>query len=390
MANISGELFPILEQKTLTGVAKLAAEAENAGEGHLIEFKAMKVRSILTKSTSKRLMWLAYSINPYRGCEFGCRYCYARYTHTFMAPSPAAENTKADSGLRRDDKQKAGHSAEPAPSEAEVAGMTNQEVNYNDPDLFERRIFIKQNAAWLLEQELRKIKSDEQIALGTATDPYQPIERKALVTRSILEVFARQSGLRLGIVTKSNLIVRDIELLQEIARRNVLVIHITITTPDVALARILEPRAPRPDLRFAAVRTLREAGLRVGVMSSPLLPGITDNAIALGEMARLAKEVDASFLAAGCLFLKPCSRPTYFAFVREHFPQLLADTERRFAANDFAAKPYAQRMRDLLQAVCKKHGVGERSKTSLLAPDASGMRKPAIGITAPAQQKLFG
>jgi len=405
MAKIEGDLFPILGQKGLTGVAKLAAEAEDAGEGHLIEFKAMKVRSILTKSNSKRLRWLAYSINPYRGCEFGCRYCYARYTHTFLG---AARTADAEESIGSPDDAvaniEAGSSASPpavAPvgmtgaartagdaMEAELGPVRAEEVNYNDPDLFERRIFIKQNAAWLLEQELRKIKADEEIALGTATDPYQPVERKALVTRSILEVFARQSGLRLGIVTKSNLIVRDVELLRAIAARNVLVVHITITTPDVELARILEPRAPRPDLRFAAVRSLRDAGLRVGILNSPLLPGITDHAVAMGEMARLAKSVDASFLAAGCLFLKPCSRPTYFAFVREHFPALLADTERRFATNDFAAKPYAKRMRDLLEAVCKKHGVGER-RSDARRRDV-GAKRPVERVGVPVQQRLFG
>jgi DNA repair photolyase len=369
MANIEGDLFPMFGQKGLTGAAKLAAEAEDAGEGHLIEFKAMKVRSILTKSNSKRLRWLAYSINPYRGCEFGCRYCYARYTHTFLAPGVSGvEEIKADSSTApRNDKD---------------------EINYNDPDLFERRIFIKQNAAWLLEQELRKIKADEEIALGTATDPYQPVERRALVTRSILEVLARQSGLRIGIVTKSNLVVRDVELLRSIAQRNALTVHITITTPDAGLARVLEPRAPRPDLRFAAIRELRSAGLRAGILNSPLLPGITDNATALGEMGRFAKEANASFLAAGCLFLKPCSRPTYFAFVREHFPALLADTERRFATNDFAAKPYAKRMRDLLEAVCKKHEVGER-RSDARRRDVNAKR-PVERAGVPVQQRLFG
>jgi len=259
--------------------------------------------------------------------------------------------------------------------------------DYNDPELFERRIFIKQNASWLVEQELRKVKIDEEIAIGTATDPYQPIERVEHVTRSILEVLVRRSGLRIGIITKSNLILRDVELLQEIARKSSLSLHITITTPDVELARKLEPRAPRPDLRFAAVKALREAGLRAGIMNCPLLPGITDNAIAMGEMARRAKEVDASFLAANTLFLKPCSKPTYFSFIREHFPHLEADMTRRFAETDFAAKPYAKRMSELLRAVCKKHGVGERSTHALLTAEG---RKPVRRVEVPAQRELFG
>ena len=231
MANTAATdaLFPILQQVP-TGLARMAAEATHHADGHDVEFRAMEVRSILNRSVSKRQLSLAWSINPYRGCEFGCRYCYARYTHEFLSPKdPAAD----------------------AP-------------NYRDPNLFEQLIFLKENAAWLLEQELKKIDPADEIALGTATDPYQPIERTAKVTRSLLEVFARQSGLRLGIVTKSKLIERDIDLLTEISRHNTLVIHITITTPDATLARILEPRAPRPDLRFAAVRRLREAGLTAG------------------------------------------------------------------------------------------------------------------------------
>src|SRR6185437_2934851 len=107
-------------------------------------------------------------------------------------------------------------------------------------------------------------KPGSEIALGTATDPYQPLERRQRVTRSLLEVFARQSGLRLGIVTKSPLIVRDLDLLKQIRERNRLTVHVTVTTTDVKLARILEPRAPRPDLRMLAVLRLRQADVRAG------------------------------------------------------------------------------------------------------------------------------
>ena len=152
----------------------MAAAAAHADNGHLIEFKALEVRSILNKSLSKRMLSLAYSINPYRGCEFGCKYCYARYTHEFMAPKIAA--------------------GEAQPSESSVSTP----MDFRNPVSFERMIFLKQNAAWLLEQELKKIDPALEIALGTATDPYQPIERKAQITRSLLEVFARRTGYRLG------------------------------------------------------------------------------------------------------------------------------------------------------------------------------------------------
>jgi DNA repair photolyase len=324
-------LFPMLLAGP-TGIARMAAEAEHADDGHLIEFRTLQVRSVLNRTASKRMIWLAYSINPYRGCEFGCRYCYARYTHEFLAPGEKAD--------------------EPS---------TAQPVDFRDPEAFERVIFLKQNAAWLLEQDLKRVDPAQQIALGTATDPYQPIERKARITRSLLEVFARKQGYRLGIVTKSTLIERDIDLLLEIGRKNKLTIHITITTPDAKLARKLEPRAPRPDLRFATVRRLREAGLRTGILCCPLLPGITDSEKAIDGMARRAASFGASFFAGNPLFLKPCSRPTYFQFVRDHFPKLAADYEKRFANRDFAARPYQQQLAEMVARACRKHGLPQRS-----------------------------
>src|ERR1700721_2265381 len=353
MAKISGtSLFPILPQEP-TGIARLAATAEHADEGHLIECKGPGVRSILNKSVSKPQLSLAYSINPYRGCEFGCKYCYARYTHEFMAPkaSPEAEGKLQD-------------------------GLRSTAVDFHDPLSFERMIFLKQNAAWLLEQELKKIDPAMEIALGTATDPYQPIERRAKITRSLLDVFARKTGYRLGIVTKSRLIERDIDLLQEISRRNTLVVHVTITTPDAKLARLLEPRAPRPDLRFQTVKRLREAGIVAGIFGSPLLPGITDTQEALDEMARRAAAVGAGFFAAHPLFLKPCSRPTYLGFVREHFPSLEADYAKRFATADFASTPYRQRLAKMGDGACRRHGVGKRSSDALLTRNEDGGKRP--------------
>jgi DNA repair photolyase len=367
MAKINGApLFPILPQRPI-GIARMAATAKHADDGHLIEFKALEVRSILNKSVSKRQLSLAYSINPYRGCEFGCKYCYARYTHEFMAPKTAASD-----GVEL------------------VTGSASTAMDFHDPLSFERMIFLKQNAAWLLEQELKKIDPAMEIALGTATDPYQPIERRARITRSLLEVFARRAGYRLGIVTKSRLIERDIDLLVEIARNNTLAVHVTITTPDAKLARLLEPRAPRPDLRFQTVKRLREAGIVAGIFGSPLLPGITDNQEALDGMAKRASAVGASFFAAHPLFLKPCSRPTYLSFVREHFPSLQADYAKRFAHADFAGKAYSARLAEMVDIACRRHGLRQRwSDAMLTRNEVGGRRTPPQRVGAVMQQRLF-
>lgn len=320
----SPTLFPIL-QPALTGLPKLAAEATHAYDGHLIEFKALEVRSMLSRINSKRNLPLVISINPYRGCEFGCKYCYARYTHEFMAPREPGETTYLSA-----------------------------------PESFERVIFLKQNAAWLVEQELKKIDPRMYLALGTATDPYQPIERRAQITRSILEVFARKQAYRLGIVTKSNLIVRDIDLLKRIAARNELTVNLTITTTDAALARKLEPRAPRPDLRFRAVQHLREQGIAAGVLCAPILPGITDSPAAIDKMACRAAEVGALFFSANPLFLKPCSRGTYFSFLRRHFPELVTDYEKRYRFADFVSQIYRRELAERFRQAALKYGLHRR------------------------------
>ena len=186
-----------LSQPKLVGIARLAAEGESLRQGHEVEYFTLPIRSLLNRCTAPRMPF-TWTINPYRGCEFACKYCYARYTHEFMEMRDGAE--------------------------------------------FEQKIFVKQHAADLLRQELRRVKPGEEIAIGTATDPYQPAEKKFEVTRGVLEEFARHRGLEIGIVTKSNLVLRDVELLQQVSNANTLFVNLTITTLNADLARILEPR----------------------------------------------------------------------------------------------------------------------------------------------------
>lgn len=317
MANTEA-LFPIFDAPRISPLARAADAAPLDSTGCRTEYRGLPSRSILSKTTSRRGLPFSHAINPYRGCEFACKYCYARYTHEFM------ERT---------------------------------------PEEFEHKIYFKQNAAWLLQQELVRLKPGTEIALGTATDPYQPIERTQRLTRSLLEVFTRHRGFSLGIVTKSTLITRDTDLLQEIGVRHRLTVHLTITTMDVELARKLEPRAPRPDLRIRTVAALRKAGIRAGVLCSPLMPGITDTRRSIEAVARAAAGADACFFAAGALFLKPCSLPTFFQFVEEHFPQQLESYRRRYGKSAFVSAEYRKRLADVVNAIRRHYHLGGRQES---------------------------
>jgi DNA repair photolyase len=297
-------LLPLPEKSRLVGIARLASEGESIREGHDVEYFTLPTKSLLNRCVSKRAMPFTWTINPYRGCEFGCRYCYARYTHEFMEMRDGME--------------------------------------------FEQKIYVKQHAADLLRHELRRVKPHESIALGTATDPYQPAERRYEITRAILEEFARHRGFELGIVTKSNMVTRDLDLLKVVAKSNLLSIHITITTLNVDLARILEPRAPRPDLRLDAVRTLAQAGLRVGISCSPVVPGITDFPADLEALIRAAADAGADYVFANPLFLKPCSAAVFIPFLEQNFPHLAENYRKRYQDRAFLPPAYAKRLSQLI------------------------------------------
>jgi|SRR5882672_1206381 len=316
----------------LVGIARIAAEGESLREGHNIEYFTLGARSLLNRVVSKRNLPFAWAINPYRGCEFACKYCYARYTHEFMELRDGVD--------------------------------------------FERKIFVKQHAANLLRQELRRVKSGEGIAIGTATDPYQPAERRFEVTRTILEELARHSGLEIGIVTKSNLVTRDVEILRRIAESNHLRVNLTVTTMNTDLARILEPRAPRPDLRLEAVRQLNLAGVHAGVLCAPVLPEITDRPSDLDALVKAASEVGAKYIFANGLFLKPCSAAVFMPFLVEHFPALVELYRKRYADRAFLPKGYSERLSRLIANLRQKYGMGGEY----------GRRRPKVHAIQPQQQ----
>lgn len=299
-------------------MARLAAQSPVVEAKRRVQYFALESRSILNKCASTRLPF-AYTINPYRGCEFGCHYCYARYTHEFM-------------------------------------GM-------DDSRAFEEKIYAKARAADLLRQELKRHREGE-IAIGTSTDPYQPAERRFGVTRSILEVFAGERGRRLSITTKSDLVQRDIDLLLRVARCNALNVNITITTLDAALARKLEPRAPRPGLRLQAVEALARAGLSVGVFLNPILPGLTDAIANLDAVAAAAARAGAGYLGGGVLFLMPSAQKEFFPFLDAEFPELAPRYRDRFAHNPYLRGGYVRMIRERVQRIRDRYGLASSPRDS--------------------------
>jgi DNA repair photolyase len=320
-------LLPDDTAKPLVGIARLAAQGEFLQPGHGIEFFTLPVRSLLNRCDIPRMPF-AWTINPYRGCEFACKYCYARYTHEFMELRDGVD--------------------------------------------FERKIYVKQHAAWMLRRDLKRVKPGEEIAIGTATDPYQPAERRYGVTRTILEELARHHGLDLGIVTKSNLVLRDLDVLREISRHNQLFVNLTITTLNADLARVLEPRAPRPDLRLEAMRKLNEAGVAAGVICAPVVPGITDLPRDLEDLVRAVAQAGGKYIYANPLFLKPCSAAIFLPFLEKEFPQLVENYRQRYGERAFVSSSYRKRISQLFAKLRVKYRIaGDYGRNSERTHSAS-------------------
>ena len=324
---------PLTDTSTtgLVGIAKLAAQSEVLETKRVVQYFELESRGLLNRTRPG--LPFEWSLNPYRGCEFGCRYCYARYAHEFMELRDSAE--------------------------------------------FEDKIYAKSDVGPILRRELKRLAKGTRIAIGTATDPYQPAERRFLRTRAALEAFAEQSGLVLSITTKSDLVKRDVALLQEIAQRNSVSVNMTITTLDAELARVLEPRAPRPELRLRAVRALADAGIAVGVFPNPIMPLITDQEARLDALAKTAREQGATYFGGGVLFLMPCSRKVFFPFVAQHFPHLLRRYQERYEGVAYLKGPYREMIRDRVAAIRVRHGL------------KSGPPAPETGLLGCQQGELF-
>ena len=300
----------------LVGIARLAAASPKARERASVEYFALQSKSALNRESSGRMPF-DWTLNPYRGCEFGCQYCYARYTHEFM--------------------------------------------ELRDTFDFERKIYAKVNGPALLRGELAKARDRGQsIALGTATDPYQPAEKQFEITRRILEVFAGFEGLEFSLTTKSVLILRDVELLKTIAARHRFSVHLTITTTDARLARLLEPKAPPPEKRLDAVRQLAGAGIEVCVNAMPIVPGITDDPRALDDLVGKAAAAGARTLHGNVLFLMPTAMSHFMPFLEAEFPHLVARYRRLYAHSAYLNGEYKESIGKLIAELRAKYGLDAR------------------------------
>lgn len=283
-----------------------------------------------------------WSLNSYVGCAFGCAYCYARDAHRY-----AMERDALRGG--------AGGAADAEPLPAWLA--------------FERRVLVKRGAPALVRRALgggsahyrRLLSGEEAVVVGTATDPYQPAERRFRVTRGVLEALAEHPGLHVVIITKSPLVTRDLDVLARLAARSRLSVHVSLVTLDRALARRVEPRSPTPEARLRAVARLAAAGIDVGVNVMPVLPGITDGPADLAALVRRVAEAGAAHVAAGALRLQPAARERYLPWVAAEFPELADRYRAAYARGPYAGERYRAGLRAHITRLCERYGLGVRS-----------------------------
>jgi DNA repair photolyase len=282
-----------------------------------VRYRELAARSLVNRCSSPRMPF-AYTSNPYRGCAMACRYCYAAYTHEFM-------------GLTR-------------------------------PEDFHSLVYVK-TGGW--DETARGLASvvrqGEEIALGTATDPYQPAEAQARVTRHLLELCAQYRGLRLSITTKGALVLRDVDLLQRIARRSDLSVHVSLISPHADLLRELEPWAPPPEVRLDVMKRLHEAGIDVRFNLAPILPGLTDRERDLDDLMGRVADAGVRQMMHNVLFLRSPTKEKYLRWLATAFPRYLKAYEHAYAGRVYLSGRYREHVRELVLRLRRKHGFVGRS-----------------------------
>ena len=279
-------------------------------------YEEIRCRTALNRVSGMGFRW---SLNPYRGCVHGCHYCFARRYHAYY---------DLDTGK-------------------DFTGI----------------IMVKVNVAQVLREELsRRSWRRETVAIGTATDPYQPIEGKYRLTRSCLEAFVKRHS-PISLVTKGSLVLRDVDVLAELARRAECTVCFSITTMNNALVRRLEPGTPPPQKRLMAMERLAKAGVTAGVLLAPIVPGITDNVDNLAEVTKAAASHGACFFGANVLHLKPGTKEHFLDFLQKEHPSLLAEYKRLYPGS-YAPKQFQEQVQERVAELRETYGLEARSNSS--------------------------
>jgi DNA repair photolyase len=272
-----------------------------------VEVIEQHAKSIINAVAGMPFKW---SINPYRGCYHQCRFCYARRTHTYL----------------------------------EEDGVRN----------WGAKIYVKVNAAAVVRTELAKRSwKRETVAIGTVTDPYQPLEGRYRITREILEAL-RDYQSPASLITRSPLVVRDIDVLQGLARAASASVSISIATLDEGLAREIEPTVAPPRQRLRAVRMLADAGIAVNVALAPVLPHITDTPESIEAVVRAAREAGAAKVWHNTLYLHDITRETFFGYLREYQPELIARYAQEYRGT-YAPRQIAKQIDTDVRTALERH-----------------------------------
>jgi DNA repair photolyase len=292
-----------------------------------MRYEAYSAKSMINKLRHvDDWFWASYTLNPYRGCAHGCIYCDAR---------------------------------------------ANQ---YGLADSFEETVYVKENAAEVLDRQLARLER-AVVAMGGVCDSYQPIEKKKGVTRSVVETLCEHS-FPVQVLTKSDLVLRDLELYQESARRSWACVFFTITTFDEEIAGRFEPGASPPERRLEAMRAVADAGLVTGVSMMPLLPGISDDDGNIEDVISRAKDAGGQFvLAAGLTLKEGVQRERYMSFLEQHYPQTVSLYHQLYGQGYETRGDYAPSLLRRAREICTRHGIADRMGRPVLPGDPLTMNK---------------
>jgi DNA repair photolyase len=301
-------------------------------------FLSQQVRSVLNPPESTRIG--CWSLNPYVGCEFGCSYCYARFAHRYVVER--ARDTGRVS--------------------AEEFGLLRGESGFEG---FERQIFVKDRSAVLaaLERDLPRVLARYRrgerhpVLIGTATDPYQPAERRFGITRAVLERLTHVPPLSLALITKSPLVTRDADLLARLDQRHQLTIHISLISTSPRVIRWFEARSPMPHARLRALRKLTQAGVNAGLLVAPILPGITDGERHLRGVLAAAHRHGARFAHPSPLRMYRAVCPVFLPVVERRFPSLLSRYQAAYHRAEDAPQAYSRALKARFSRLAREVGL---------------------------------